>query len=101
MAEETEKIWFRNVKEVSAYLRDAGYKISQSSVYNHNGQGKLVSDENGGFSKKAVDRYVKTWLEKADQVPVGRLVAAHDDKKQLNRRNWRRRPSTGRSRPTS
>lgn len=81
MSEETQKQWFRNVKEVAAYLHDAGYKVSRATVYNHRSQGKLVPDQDGGFTVKAVDRYVKSWLDKVAPVSSLDLAKMQDEKK--------------------
>jgi len=81
MTDDSEKAAFRNVKDVAEYLRKTGRKVSQATVYNHKNKGMLVPDRDGGFSRKSVDIYVKTWLDKSDPLPLIEAAKAQKDKK--------------------
>ena len=50
------------MKEVLPYLKEAGWKISQRTLYRHRRQGLLRPEPAGNFSRKAVDKYASNYL---------------------------------------
>lgn len=67
---------FSNVLQVLAYLRDEGWRIAQSTLYLHKKEGKLKANVDGMFTKRAVDKYARTFLVRRD---TGKSVAEEDD----------------------
>lgn len=60
--ETNEKNEFRNLKEVAAFLRAEGWKISQSTVYEHGKHGMIRKDRTGVYLRSAVLRYAGAFL---------------------------------------
>ena len=71
MTDETDKgkeapTEFKNPLAVSAWLREDGWAIGKSRVYDHIKEGKLRPDlPNGGFSMQAVQKYAALHLTKS------------------------------------
>ncbi len=57
---------FKNILEVVAYLKNEGWKISKSAVYQHRDQGKIRPQSDSGYLVKDVERYAWDWLKRAD-----------------------------------
>lgn len=57
---------FGTAKEVAAYLKAEGFKVSLRSVYNHIQERKLPKDKEGKFQRKAVERYAARFLPRLD-----------------------------------
>jgi hypothetical protein len=55
-----------NPKEITRYLQDAGYKVSQSTVYKHKGEGRIPAQKDGTFLVTDVDRYASLHLKPLD-----------------------------------
>ena len=62
-----EKLWakhfqgeqsFPNIRAVVRHLEENGYKISQSSVYNHQKAGKIKPNSKGEYTLSAVEHYI-------------------------------------------
>lgn len=60
LKEESES--FSSTAEVLAYLRDAGWKVTKTSLYRHLDQGKFAARD-GLFRRGDIDRYARTWLK--------------------------------------
>ena len=56
---------FANLAAVLKYLKNEGFKIGQSRLYDHRKEGKLVSDADGTFSRKNVDKYARIFLKQS------------------------------------
>lgn len=54
---------FADIPVVLEYLQNSGWKVSRTSLYRDNGNGKLRPRDDGEFHVKDVDRYAKTWLK--------------------------------------
>lgn len=68
---------FDNLFAVLAYLQGAGWKIGKSNLYQHRKDGKIIPNEDGVFTRAAVDKYARTFLR---QVATGkRITEASDD----------------------
>jgi hypothetical protein len=55
-----------NIIEVVEYLQGKGWKISQSTGYNHRNKGKLRPDSSGRFPVSAVEEYARNNLDPLD-----------------------------------
>ncbi|VFQ46892.1 helix-turn-helix domain-containing protein [Desulfoluna butyratoxydans] len=55
-----------NPKAITAYLKEAGYKVSQSTVYKHRDEGRIPAQKDGRFLVKDVDRYAGMHLKRLD-----------------------------------
>jgi hypothetical protein len=53
---------FKNLREVIAYLHGQGWKVSQSTLYKHQGEGKIKSEPDGTYVLKSILRYAKAYL---------------------------------------
>jgi phosphotransacetylase len=66
---------FKNLREVATYLRDEGWKVSKSTVYEHSKKGMIRPDvEKKRYSLKAVLKYAQTHL-----VPLGTVQKKKDE----------------------
>ncbi|MFH2098697.1 MAG: hypothetical protein ABIJ95_04230 [Pseudomonadota bacterium] len=65
---------FGNILEVVDYLSAAGFKVSKSTAYNHQKQGRLRARGDGQFHVQDVDRYARDFLDR-----VGKLDPDLDD----------------------
>jgi len=54
---------FRTVLEVLTYLRDEGWKVSKTSLYQHVKDAKLRPEQDGSFALKAVQKYARAHLQ--------------------------------------
>jgi len=54
-----------NKTEMSEQAKE-GWKVAQSSVYNHVGRHRLQRDEEGRFTLEAVDEYARRYLKRQD-----------------------------------
>lgn len=88
---------FSNIAAVVKYLEDAGWKISDKTLYRHiNVERKLLRQEDGTFTRKAVDTYAATWLKQTatgkrkqdsiDQLQRQKLEQELENLKQRNER---------------
>jgi len=61
---------FKNIPAVHRYLSEKGFKGTEQTLRNYKAKGLLRCEENGGFSKVAVDQFAFMHLEKVggDQV---------------------------------
>lgn len=68
---------FDNLAAVLQYLQQSGFKIKKSNLYQHRKDGKIVPDNDGTFSRRAVDKYSRAFLK---QITTGkRITDASDD----------------------
>lgn len=68
-----------NPKAITAYLKEAGYKVSQSTVYKHRDEGRIPAQKDGSFMVTDVDRYASMHLKRLDG------STASEDGEQLQR----------------
>lgn len=65
--ERAEQISLKNILAVTKYLKDRGYRIGRSSVYNHKKEGKIKPDPaTGQYLITDVDKYAALHLERLD-----------------------------------
>jgi len=53
---------FKNLTEVTSYLKNEGWQVSQSTVYKHGQEGKIRPDIGKAYSLAAVKRYANRFL---------------------------------------
>ena len=53
---------FKNLREVAGFLKGQGWKVSQSTLYKHQGEGKIKAEPDGTYTFKSVMRYAKAYL---------------------------------------
>jgi hypothetical protein len=53
---------FRNLREAVGFLKSQGWKISQSTLYKHQGDGKIRAEPDGTYTLKNLMRYAKAYL---------------------------------------
>lgn len=68
-----------NTAAVLDHLKEAGWKVTKTSLYRHQSQGKLLPSQDGSYTKNAVERYAKTFLK---QTATGKRVAENTDELQ-------------------
>ena len=56
---------FKTLKAVHKYLKTAGYKVSERTLYNHI-ELKYFSDKNGIYHRRDVDEYAESYLTKTE-----------------------------------
>ncbi len=56
----------KNIPEVVTYLKDAGWKVTKSTVYRHRDQGRIGPQPNGLYLMVDVERYAHDFLKRAD-----------------------------------
>jgi len=54
-----------NLAEVLAYLQEAGWRVTKSTLYRHQGEGKILPRNDGAYHLKDVEKYAKTFLKQA------------------------------------
>lgn len=57
---------FDNLAAVLEYLKNSGWKIGRSNLYNHHKSGRLLANAEGKFTKRSVDKYAETFLKRID-----------------------------------
>ncbi|WP_025322273.1 hypothetical protein [Deferrisoma camini] len=57
---------FPNLLRVLEYLQREGWKIGKSALYQHRREGRIRQEEDGTYTKRAVDRYARTFLKRLD-----------------------------------
>lgn len=53
---------FKNLREVTEYLRGQGWKVAQSTVYKHENDGKIRPEADGSYGIKSVLKYARSFL---------------------------------------
>ncbi len=70
---------FETVADVLDYLAGSGWKVTQTSLYRHQSQGKILPSVDGSYRQKDVDKYAKTWLK---QKSTGKKISEKTDELQ-------------------
>jgi hypothetical protein len=70
---------FDNIAAVLQHLEGAGWKVTKTSLYRHQKEGKILPDAAGRYPKKAVEKYAKTFLK---QLATGKRVTEAQDELQ-------------------
>ena len=73
-----------NAAAVLDYLQENGWKITKTSLYRHQGQGKLLSSPDGSYTKAIVKKYAMTFLK---QTATGKRVSQATDALQQKKLN--------------
>lgn len=66
-----------NPKQVTAYLKAAGWRCAQATIYRHAADGKIPACADGSFSIADVEAYAENTLDRIDtvQAPTGDAAA--------------------------
>ena len=59
---ETNQQIFKNIRDVVKSLQTEGWKVSQSTVYKHRGEGKIKAEADGSFTLRNVTTYARNFL---------------------------------------
>ena len=73
-----------NTAAVLDHLKEAGWKVTKTSLYRHQSQGKLLPQSDGSYTKYAVEKYAKTFLK---QTSTGKRVGEAADALQQKKLN--------------
>jgi hypothetical protein len=66
MCENVEEKNFADVSEVFSYLVSEGWRVSISTFYRHQSQGKVRAQPDGTYTLRSVQKYSKTFLHRRD-----------------------------------
>jgi hypothetical protein len=77
--ESRESISFDTIADVLDYLVDSGWKVTKTSLYRHQKEGKIQPCPNGTYLQKDVDKYAKAFLR---QKSTGRRISERRDELQ-------------------
>jgi hypothetical protein len=67
------------IAEVLVYLMKDGWKVTKSSLYRHQKEGKLLPRPDGAYQLKDIEKYARTWLK---QQSTGKRVSEKMDELQ-------------------
>ena len=70
---------FETVADVLEYLETSGWKVTKTSLYRHQKEGKIQPVDDGTYRQKDVDKYAKAWLR---QKSTGKRVNEKTDELQ-------------------
>jgi len=95
-AEADDEERFPNLLRVLEYLKRQGWKIGKSALYQHRREGRIRQAEDGTYTKRAVDKYARTFLKRLDgQGPADEIEAlqraklrAEKEKTEAQARHW-------------
>ena len=76
---------FDNVAAVLDYLQAAGWKVTRTSLYRHQSEGKFLPQSDGTYLQKDIDKYAKNWLK---QQSTGKRVSTKTDEMQRQKLEW-------------
>jgi hypothetical protein len=80
---------FQTIAGVLEHLQECGWNVSRTSLYRHQGEGKLLPSADGKFSGRDVEKYAKAWLR---QRSTGKKIRERTD--ELQRRKLERELQT-------
>ena len=70
---------FKDIAAVLEYLDTSGWKVTKTSLYRHQSEGKIMPATDGSYRQKDVDKYAKTWLK---QKSTGKKISERTDELQ-------------------
>lgn len=62
MKKEASETTFATIADVLDHLQDNGWKVTKTSLYRHQNNGKIIPGDGGAYRLKDVEKYAKTWL---------------------------------------
>lgn len=68
-----------NIAHVLEHLKETGWKITKTSLYRHQAEGKLLPAADGTYEKKDVERYARAFLK---QQSTGKRLSERTDELQ-------------------
>ncbi len=70
---------FTTIADVLDYLEAFGWKVTRTSLYRHQGEGKIQPAADGAYRIKDVEKYAKAWLK---QKSTGKKISERTDELQ-------------------
>ena len=67
------------IADVLEYLIESGWKVTRTSLYRHQGEGKILPAADGTYRIKDVEKYAKAWLK---QKSTGKKISERMDEMQ-------------------
>ena len=71
--------FFVNVAAVLQHLQISGWKVTKTSLYRHQKEGKILPQSDGTYNQKDVDKYARTFLK---QTATGKRLQENTDELQ-------------------
>ena len=76
--DDTEKP-FPTIADVLEHLKADDWRVTKTSLYRHQKEGKFIPQRDGSFARKDIDKYARTWLK---QQSTGKRVSEKMDELQ-------------------
>lgn len=70
---------FPHIAAVLTYLKKQGWRVTKTSLYRHQKEGKILPGDKGKYDQKKVDKYAKNWLK---QQSTGKRLSEKSDELQ-------------------
>jgi hypothetical protein len=70
---------FPSIADVLDYLRQDGWRVTKTSLYRHQKEGKFLPQRDGSYARKDIDKYARVWLK---QQSTGKRIAERTDELQ-------------------
>lgn len=70
---------FLNLQSVLQHLQSTGWKVTKTSLYRHQKEGKILPQTDGAYSPNSVEKYAKTFLK---QTATGKRLQQNTDELQ-------------------
>ncbi len=67
------------IADVLAYLKAEGWRVTKTSLYRHQKEGKFVPRDNGTYRQNDIDKYARVWLK---QQSTGKRISERIDELQ-------------------
>jgi hypothetical protein len=67
---------YATIADVLDYLKESGWKVTRTSLYRHQAEGKIMPAADGTYRRKDVDKYARTWLK---QQSTGKKISERTD----------------------
>jgi len=67
------------IADVLEYLKVEGWKVTKTSLYRHQKEGKFIPQPDGAYARRDIDRYARTWLR---QQSTGKRIGERLDELQ-------------------
>lgn len=74
-----DKATLGTIADVLTYLKEAGWKVTKTSLYRHHKEGKIAPRADGTYGQKETDKYARTWLK---QQSTGKRLSEKTDELQ-------------------
>jgi len=55
---------FPTIADILDYLKEDGWRVTKTSLYRHQKEGKFLPQRDGSYARKDIDKYAKSWLKR-------------------------------------